>query len=264
MNCEDFSQIIHEIADYKPMAATTRDAALSHVALCAYCAATLAEGLDVSRNLVMAAGAETGGAPARVKQNLLAAFDELHQTQHSARSVDQSNLVSILNVLRERKLRWLTAAATAIAAVILLAIILPNWRDAAKPELQPQITAGRIEPPASAVNTNEPAPPAVPAKSNVSVKTTASSPRVSKQKRFESRAPRSVETVAQNPSEYLALTYLAKSTAIDSGTVVRVELSRAALARLGLPVSFDHSSASLKADVIIGDDGVAQAIRLVQ
>jgi hypothetical protein len=68
--------------------------------------------------------------------------------------------------------------------------------------------------------------------------------------------------VAQT-SEYLPLTYLAKGTAMDSGTVIRVELSRAALASLGFTTGGDGTSESVKAEVILGDDGVARAIRLL-
>ena len=72
-------------------------------------------------------------------------------------------------------------------------------------------------------------------------------------------------TVAQtNGNDFLPLTYLADATAMESGTVVRVELSRAALISLGVQVDADRSEETLKADVVLGDDGVARAIRLVQ
>ena len=76
------------------------------------------------------------------------------------------------------------------------------------------------------------------------------------------REPAAVEQASGN--EYLPLTYLADATAMESGTVVRVELSRSALISLGVPVQPDRSDETLKADVVLGDDGVARAIRLVQ
>ena len=72
------------------------------------------------------------------------------------------------------------------------------------------------------------------------------------------------DSVARNAGEYLPLTYLTKGTAIESGTVVRVELSRSALASLGFNSGIDNSDESVKAEVILGDDGVARAIRLVE
>ena len=67
-----------------------------------------------------------------------------------------------------------------------------------------------------------------------------------------------------NVDDYLPLTYLAGATAMESGTVVRVELSRSALISLGVRVEIDRSDELLKADVVLGDDGVARAIRLVR
>jgi hypothetical protein len=73
------------------------------------------------------------------------------------------------------------------------------------------------------------------------------------------------ETVAtKTADEYLPLTYLAKTTAMDTGTIIRVRLSRSALVSLGLPVNLENSSDSVSAEVVMGDDGVARAIRLVQ
>jgi hypothetical protein len=72
------------------------------------------------------------------------------------------------------------------------------------------------------------------------------------------------QAVARNNSEYLPLTYLTAGMAMESGTVVRVELSRSALASLGFNTSADNSGQAVKADVILGDDGIARAIRLVE
>jgi hypothetical protein len=60
------------------------------------------------------------------------------------------------------------------------------------------------------------------------------------------------------------LTYLDPATAVESGTVVRVKLSRSALMSLGVPVSAERSDDLVKAEVVLGDDGVARAIRLVR
>lgn len=51
--------------------------------------------------------------------------------------------------------------------------------------------------------------------------------------------------------------------AADSGQVVRVELPRSALTRFGLPMNIDRAGARIKADVVVGNDGLARAIRFV-
>lgn len=48
------------------------------------------------------------------------------------------------------------------------------------------------------------------------------------------------------------------------GHLMRVELPRSALATLGLPVNPERADERVKADVLIGDDGLARAIRFVR
>ena len=50
----------------------------------------------------------------------------------------------------------------------------------------------------------------------------------------------------------------------DGGQLVRVELPRSALVRFGLPVNIDRANQRVKADVLVGADGLARAIRFVQ
>ena len=49
----------------------------------------------------------------------------------------------------------------------------------------------------------------------------------------------------------------------DGGQLVRVELPRSALARFGLPMNMDRADERIKADVLVGADGLARAIRFV-
>jgi hypothetical protein len=50
----------------------------------------------------------------------------------------------------------------------------------------------------------------------------------------------------------------------DGGQIIRVELPRSALAKFGLPVNMDRYNEKVKADVLLGVDGLAHAIRFVQ
>ena len=50
----------------------------------------------------------------------------------------------------------------------------------------------------------------------------------------------------------------------DGGQIVRVELPRTTLASFGLPVNMDRYNEKVKADVLLGVDGMAHAIRFVQ
>ena len=260
MNCEDFNEIINELADSKPMAVSIRDAGVSHVALCAGCAAKLANARAVSRTLMLAAGAESEEAPARIKSNLMAAF-----AQQRAEPVTNGNVVHLSS---RREPRWWTAAAVAAAAAVLLfAVILPFWKSARAPISQPPQIAENAPPvmvPTAAPSPAEkPAPVTNPDSTNKGGGGSRK-PRVSREPNRRVVKAGEIETVAQNTStEFLPLTYLARATAIDTGTIVRVQLSKSALLRLGLPINIESSNESVRAEVVIGDDGVARAIRLV-
>jgi len=68
---------------------------------------------------------------------------------------------------------------------------------------------------------------------------------------------------SETVSEFIPLTELADATAISSGTIVRVEMPRASLIAMGLPLNAERAHETVKADIVVGDDGLARAIRLV-
>ena len=49
-----------------------------------------------------------------------------------------------------------------------------------------------------------------------------------------------------------------------SGRVVRVRVPRTAMLQFGLPINENRASELVKADVVLGEDGLARAIRFVQ
>jgi len=51
---------------------------------------------------------------------------------------------------------------------------------------------------------------------------------------------------------------------MDGGQVMRVELPRSALMSFGLPMDMERASERIKADVVVGNDGLARAIRFVR
>jgi hypothetical protein len=254
MNCEDFNNIINELAEYKPLAVSTRDAGVSHVALCAGCAAKLANARAISATLLLVAGAESETAPARIKADLLTAF--------AAQQQSRSATDRVVPIASRRKFGGLAAAAVAAAAVVVFAVMLPIRKGA--PASPPESRVAQKSPP---LETPTATPTAVPP----IIDEPASKPEKVAAKRpvLRQRSPRAVggstnETVAANTvNEFVPLTYLATATAIDTGTIVRVQLSRSALVRLGLPINIESSNETVKAEVVMGDDGVARAIRLI-
>ena len=51
---------------------------------------------------------------------------------------------------------------------------------------------------------------------------------------------------------------------LDSGQIMRVELPRSALMSYGLPMNMERADERIKADVLVGNDGLARAIRFVR
>ena len=76
------------------------------------------------------------------------------------------------------------------------------------------------------------------------------------------RRPRSRST--EVATEFFPLTFIADSAALETGQVVRVRIPRSALVTFGVPMNVDRAGELVKADVVIGDDGLARAIRFIQ
>jgi hypothetical protein len=65
-------------------------------------------------------------------------------------------------------------------------------------------------------------------------------------------------------TDFIPLSYMNIASLQDGGQIVRVELPRSALVNFGLPVNMDRYNEKVKADVLLGVDGMAHAIRFVQ
>ena len=65
-------------------------------------------------------------------------------------------------------------------------------------------------------------------------------------------------------TDFMPLGYLNPATLQDGGQIIRVELPRSSLVNFGLPVNMNRYHEKVKADVLLGTDGLAHAIRFVQ
>jgi len=76
---------------------------------------------------------------------------------------------------------------------------------------------------------------------------------------------RRLPTVAAEPqtAEFMPLVYGDPLADVDAVHVVRVEVTRSALASYGLPVAAGAEASVVSADVLVGQDGLARAIRFV-
>jgi hypothetical protein len=77
----------------------------------------------------------------------------------------------------------------------------------------------------------------------------------------ENAAAENLSAAAEDTSEFLPLPGMVPTDAEDA-PVVRVRMQRAALAAWGFPVSEDRAEEWIQVDLLVGDDGQPQAVRL--
>ena len=75
--------------------------------------------------------------------------------------------------------------------------------------------------------------------------------------------PRGVQPVAQPPNEFVMVPGAAMLPAMESGSLVRMDVPVAELTALGLAPPPSNRTGSVKADLIVAQDGLPRAVRLV-
>lgn len=142
---------------------------------------------------------------------------------------------ALLREFRKRKAvrRWSVAAAAIAAGLFAIRIF---WT--AEPPA-PQVQLARISPPAT-------------------VQPVSRSAAVRHQRHQRHRNRPEVAT------SFYTLPGSSMLPPLDFGTLVRVELPRSALTLVGLPVNEDRALERVRADVLLGQDGEARAVRFIQ
>jgi len=252
MNCQKFESVVSELARGRMMAVAQRDEALAHRDACEQCAARLRDEEMLTRGLQsLAAEMETLSAPVEVENKLLEAF--------RTRDVVATPLAS----RRSNVSYWLVAVAAML--FIAVAVVALRWN------------AGRVDQPQQAVKQAQPQPKqennnlAEELAVNVSDRGNSLPVRSKPPKRIHPttlRRPASVPVAnvanSEIATDFIPLRYTSAASLQDGGQIVRVELPRSALANFGLPVNMDRYNERVKADVLVGVDGLAHAIRFVQ
>jgi hypothetical protein len=259
MNCEDFENVIVELVRSQPLQAGVRNQALAHCSVCDSCAQRLDQENALSVGL-QALGAEmkTTTVPAQLESNLILAF----RRQTVAGPV--SNRWSYLAI----------AAAVIIAATLSVAVFRMRESRTQQPvefrsqNLSPVTATPVDETTIPSHAPNETTPPVKPKTLKV-----AATHRPKKRRHNVSISPTFVSVVvgsvtdAGSPevaSPIVPLSYTNAANFQEGAQVMRVELPRYAMARFGLPVNMERYDERVKADVWIGADGLARAIRFVQ
>ncbi|MEP6635348.1 MAG: hypothetical protein ABJB97_01390 [Acidobacteriota bacterium] len=259
MNCQDFEILVNDLARQQRIEASLRQEALAHGGACERCGARLAnERMLTSALGALATGMKSEEAPERVKANLLAAF----RNRQPSPELSPSN-------------RWGYFAAVAAAVVlIVVGISVARLRQTPSQNVA-QNVAEAVTPVEAKVPheslpvTDEPAPAVSPVKE-------IKRPDSAAMRRTKAHQTKARPDASPNPgdiaglqqgevaSAFVPLGYMSPVSFQDGGQIVRVELTRAAMANLGFAVNMDRYNERVKADVLVGNDGLARAIRIVQ
>lgn len=282
MSCEEFQEMAGEVArresraprkDIAGLTATTpaddRTGALAHIEECGRCRQVFVAQKELSERLrIMADEMNALHPPSSLEAKVLAAFRDRNRVSAS-QPAGQS--------FGSRRRYWALAAA----AVLLLVFGIFAW----------QITSSRRPlKPAGASNetTRTSDTEQIPALSNsdsgsqtmvqgnkgtaskrpgprrhVTPAQTAKVARV-KQSTAEPAVIPAKSAVEEIATDFVPVGY---GSALDlrdgGGQLVRVELPRSALTRFGLPMNMNRADERVKADVLVGPDGLPRAIRFV-
>jgi hypothetical protein len=233
MKCEEFEAIGVDAERDATLSETERAAAREHAGTCSRCAALQdswqAAGVELR---AFAEDTALAQAPARVEMRLRQEF----RTQHVT--------------LRVRRTAVAAAWALAAAAVLIGAVSWLNWRHG-----QQEQTANHLN--------SAPAASKFPGNNSVAGaihETPAEVPNGMRQ-RSSAGAAGSETLVADN--ELSGFTFLPGAFAADTdeGEILRVRMQRGALGALGLPVNEERASEWIQVDLLVGDDGLPQAVR---
>jgi hypothetical protein len=233
MNCAEFEEVVIEIARGVSSDTVSRGAH-GHAETCPRCARRLANERGLSEMAaVCRARDERRAAPPAVERGLLTAFRERRRT------------------VRRRRSAWIASAAGgAIAAALLIAAFVAPPR----PQSPRQVAA---RPGTPAAKTQIIAP--------VYRELEKPRPRALHAAKRRTVPPRTVEAASGNReivTDFIPVVY--DPDPIERGRVVRVRLPRAALVAFGFPVNELRAEEPIKADVLLGEDGLARAVRFVK
>jgi hypothetical protein len=259
MSCPDIETIIIEIARDHLMDAGERERGLEHVRRCSSCATLLVEERALSRDLrALSVESASEEIPERIETALLAAF--------------HNRVAATAPIRATRKHR----RTLAVAALVLLTfgLGLAVWI---------ATSAKRESPARVSINGGAGSTP-----ETVSTPEKSSRPSLAVAERqpdrpiviptSQQRRKRSVETRASRrpagdirghnvPNElvtqFFPVMQGGELIPLESGRIVRVRMPRSNLIPLGIPFNQERVNETIKADVLLSNDGLARAIRLV-
>jgi hypothetical protein len=231
MKCEEFETIGLDAERDAALGEAERLAAREHAGTCSRCAA-LEDSWQAARMELRVFAEATAGVetPARVEMRLRQEFRTQHRT------------------VKTRRTAVVAAWALAAAALLVGAVSWTNWRlgqqDSSNAHRKTSQAAGDLS------GTNHNAGAGLPSPGAFETP--------------DSNVSGTETLIADNELNNFTLLPGALQTDLDDADIVRVRMQRGALSALGLPVNEDRAGEWIQVDLLIGNDGLPQAVRLPQ
>jgi hypothetical protein len=244
MNCDQFELIVLGLAREQLMDSDARDAGLTHAQSCVRCDGRLASErfLTASARAVVA-DIMTEKAPPRVEAALLAAFQ-----QHA--------MPAASHMVRKRPMKtkqwWFLRPAAAAALILILISTVWLYSNSVNDGNEALTGVGPVDLPGPVVA-------AIETEDKTGTSLTDEGASVKRRQRVR-RKSNQTEVVTQ----FYSLTGEEGLDSSEVAQVVRVELPASALSAAGISVGPDLAGVPVKAEVALGYDGLARAIRFVR
>ena len=245
-----------------------------HLVACEECRERFAEVEFLQRTLWLAARAERRqeASPA-VEQRLLAALRQEREATVARQSVRQSVRWS------SSRLLWRSAAVLLLAAGLALTFWALNSREwpmrQAETRSTPDLVAVSPPPVAAEAAHNTPGPAVARVIAEPPRPERLRPVRASRAAALAPVRPSSATTDAAAPAgaaleteealtDYLLLNPGQRFYPLERGQLIRVMVPRSTLGSFGFPVNPERAMTPVKADLVVGEDGMARAIRFIK
>lgn len=264
MTCREMEWLLRDIAAERD--AVPHDA-MEHLAACPRCLAQLERERRLAANLTALAGSsEASLAPAALQ-----AMETRLRAQFRENRSDRTKSWSVLPLVAGRPAAW--GAGIAAILILSLGIVLRDSRLpgtpsasgilAVNPGIAQEPGAEPVERPAAENSLPEAVLPSARGAMNGSPEGDAM-PVGTEATAFAHAAEQTAPgQPPQASSDFVPLFY-GDPSLMEAGQVWRVQMPRSALQSVGMPVVEESRSGPIQVDILLGEDGIARAIRFVQ
>jgi len=255
MKCQEFEPIIISLARGQLVETSARETALGHLERCARCAIAFEEQQALTSRIRIAfESVADQGASARVEAGLRRAFRE-----QGGRSI-----TTVTGSQTKWNWRWswrlLGAAAAAIILLALLAGV--DWLKSAPTHQKQEANNLSATPSIPVPGQKQESQTLIEDRRDQNQKPTSNSAG-SRRKGGNHNVRRSAESPDVVATRFYPLVEEDEMAPLESGKVVRVEVPASTLISFGLPVTAESINRSVQADLLLGQDGLARAIRFL-